>query len=117
MSLCDQCPFRRQPPMAFGDLVLADNHVTWRGTPIHLTHGEFRVVMSLASHPGYRTFREVYDCVQSPGFMAGRGDTGFRANVRSTIKRLRRKFQAVDPTFNHIKSLAGVGYCWEVVTQ
>lgn len=113
MKLCDDCPFRRLPPQVIGDLVLADHVVTWRGHSIYLTHGEYRVITSLACHPGYRTFREVYDAVQRPGFVAGRGDNGFRTNVRSSIKRIRRKFEAVDPKFDRITSLTGIGYRWE----
>jgi hypothetical protein len=29
------------------------------------------------------------------------------------IKRMRRKFQAIDPGFQAIRSIAGLGYAWE----
>jgi two-component system, OmpR family, response regulator ChvI len=44
--------------------------------------------------------------------MAGNGADGYRANVRSAIKRIRNKFRDVDPTFDKIENYAGFGYCW-----
>jgi two-component system, OmpR family, response regulator ChvI len=46
------------------------------------------------------------------GFIAGAGEEGYRLNVRSTIKRIRKKFLKLDPTFNEIGTFAAVGYAW-----
>jgi hypothetical protein len=40
------------------------------------------------------TYRAVYDRLRYEGFIAGSGNDGFRANVRSAIKRIRNKFRA-----------------------
>jgi two-component system, OmpR family, response regulator ChvI len=32
--------------------------------------------------------------------------------VRSLVKRIRRKFLAIDPSFSEIKNVEGVGYRW-----
>jgi hypothetical protein len=45
-----------------------------------------------------------------PSFIAGSGTDGFRANVRSAIKRIRNKFRACDPTFDEIENYTGFGY-------
>ena len=45
--------------------------------------------------------------------VAGDGERGFKLNVRTMIKRLRRKFQAIDPDFQAIRSIAGLGYAWD----
>ena len=37
---------------------------------------------------------------------------GFRANVRTFIKRIRKKFRDVDGEFDHIHNYAGFGYRW-----
>ncbi|HEY1430871.1 MAG TPA: DNA-binding response regulator, partial [Stellaceae bacterium] len=37
---------------------------------------------------------------------------GYRANVRTFIKRIRKKFRDVDPGFDHIENYAGFGYRW-----
>ena len=44
---------------------------------------------------------------------AGCGEDGFRANVRSAIKRIRNKFRACDPTFDKIENYTSFGYCWK----
>ena len=33
--------------------------------------------------------------------------------VTSHVKRVRRKFQAVDPAFDHIETAYGMGYRWK----
>jgi two-component system response regulator ChvI len=37
---------------------------------------------------------------------------GYRANVRTFIKRIRQKFREVDPEFDAIENYAGFGYRW-----
>ena len=58
------------------------------------------------------TSRAVYDCLHYKGFIAGTGEDGYRANVRSAIKRIRNKFRACDPAFDEIENYNGFGYCW-----
>ena len=86
---------------------------TWKRADLDLTLTEFNIVYLLASRSGeYVTYRAVYDCVHGVGFVAGSGENGFRANVRSSIKRIRIKFRAVDHRFHEIENFAAVGYCW-----
>jgi two-component system response regulator ChvI len=86
---------------------------TWKGADLDLTLTEFNIVYLLASQAGeYVTYRSVYDCVHHVGFIAGSGEHGFRANVRSSIKRIRNKFRCVDAGFGEIENFAAVGYRW-----
>lgn len=102
------------PPLRSGFLTLdADSHgAQWRGCPIELTFGEFRVVSLLAQAGRDVTYREIYDALRGENFIAGDGAEGYRANVRALIKRLREKFTAVDPDFNAIANYPGFGYRW-----
>jgi two-component system response regulator ChvI len=86
----------------------------WNGVDVDLTLGEYNIVYLLASKAGsFVTYRAVYDRLRYEGFIAGTGEDGFRANVRSAIKRIRNKFRACDPTFDKIENYTGFGYCWK----
>jgi two-component system response regulator ChvI len=85
----------------------------WNQVDVGLTFGEYKIVNLLASNVGrYVTYRAVYDCLHYEGFIAGTGEDGYRANVRSAIKRIRNKFRSCDPAFDEIKNYTGFGYCW-----
>ena len=98
-----------------GDLLLEPDvgRASWKGTDVDLTGSEFKLVFVIASNDGkYVPYRQLYDTVHYEGFVAGSGEHGYRANVRSSIKRIRRKFQDCDPTFDEIRNYTGFGYCW-----
>lgn len=85
----------------------------WAGTPVPLTLTEFRVVSVLAAMPGRDvSYRQIYDAVQAPGFVAGYGPDGHRVAVRSLIKRIRQKFRAIDSAFDRIENYPSFGYRW-----
>jgi two-component system, OmpR family, response regulator ChvI len=87
------------------------NRATWSGRPIDLTLTEFKIVALLARRSGEDvSYREIYDLVHGKDFVAGYGDEGYRPNVRTFIKRIRKKFRAVDPEHEHIQNYAGFGY-------
>ena len=86
----------------------------WNGVDANLTLGEYKLVHLLVSKAGsFVTYRAAYDRLRFEGFIAGSGNDGFRANVRSAIKRIRNKFRACDPTFDRIKNYISFGYCWK----
>jgi two-component system response regulator ChvI len=86
----------------------------WNGVDVDLTLGEYKLVHLLVSKAGsFVTYRSLYDRLHFQGFIAGSGTDGFRANVRSAIKRIRNKFRACDPTFDEIENYTGFGYCWK----
>src|SRR5262245_20132471 len=85
----------------------------WNDVDVDLTLGEYNIVHLLASRVGrYVTYRAVYDRLHYEGFIAGGGPHGYRANVRSAIKRIRNKFRAVDPHFERIENYTSFGYRW-----
>ncbi len=90
------------------DLRFDTNRASWAGTLIALTLTEFKIVALLALRTGEPvSYREIYDLLHGKGFVAGYGDEGYRANVRTFIKRIRTKFRAVDPEFEYIRNYAG----------
>ena len=98
-----------------GKLVLKPSvsRATWGDVDVGLTVGEYNIVHLLASNVGrYVTYRAIYDCLHYVGFIAGSGDDGYRANVRSAIKRIRSKFHELDSSFVEIENYTGLGYCW-----
>jgi two-component system response regulator ChvI len=102
-----------QECLSCGELLLESSRAYWNQVDVDLTLGEYNIVHLLASKPGnFVTYRAVYDRLRHEGFIAGCGVDGYRANVRSIIKRIRNKFRALDPTFDKIENYTGFGYCW-----
>jgi two-component system, OmpR family, response regulator ChvI len=80
-------------PMKCGKLLLRPDisRAYWRGVDVGLTLGEYKIVHLLALNAGrYVTYRAIYDRLHYEGFIAD----GYRANVRSAIKRIRNRFRA-----------------------
>ena len=74
---------------------------------------EYKIVVRLVSHKGEpQTCRALYDVAHFAGFVAGSGERGYYTNVRSLMKRVRRKFLAIDSGFSEIRNLPNVGYLW-----
>ena len=102
-----------QERLTCGKLLLESCRAYWNQVDVDLTLGEYNIVHLLASKAGsFVTYRSVYDRLRHEGFIAGEGAEGYRANVRSAIKRIRNKFRALDPTFDKIENYTGFGYCW-----
>ena len=86
----------------------------WSDRQVNLTFTEFNIVRLLAERCGQDIpYRQIYDLVHGPGFVAGVGDQGFRAHVRTLIKRIRKKFRTVDTRFDAIQNYPGFGYRWD----
>jgi two-component system response regulator ChvI len=108
---------QQQPPpqVRLGALELRFdiNRAFWKGSAIDLTLTEFRMVSQLALKPGEDvSYRELYDLVHGKDFLAGSGTDGYRANVRTFIKRIRKKFRDADLEFDQVRNYAGFGYQW-----
>ena len=92
----------------FRDNLMMDqsrHECTWKGNPLNLTVTEFLLLKSLAYRPGLVKNRDQLI------------DTAYGENIYvddrtidSHIKRLRKKFRAIDPNFSQIETLYGVGY-------
>lgn len=103
-------------PVTSGSLLLQPHkgRAEWRGRDVGLTVVEQRIVGRLVANAGQPvSYRAIYDQVHYAGFVAGDGERGFERNVRTMIKRLRRKFQAIDPDFQAVRSIVGFGYSWD----
>ncbi|MFB0613229.1 response regulator transcription factor [Aurantiacibacter poecillastricola] len=83
----------------------ARHQVTWDGKPVSLTVTEFLILEALAIRPGViKSRNQLMDAAYPDDvFVDDR-------TVDSHIKRLRRKFRAVDPQFGAIETLYGAGY-------
>ena len=109
----DQAP--HDGPIICGRLQLRwdDRRACWNGLDVGVSYREYNLLHMLVSDVGqYKTYRAIYDRLHHVGFIAGSGNDGYRANVRSVIKRIRNKFRAIDPAFDEIESYTGFGYCW-----
>jgi two-component system, OmpR family, response regulator ChvI len=107
---------RSGEPMKCGKLLLHPDisRAYWKDADVGLTLGGYNIVHLLASNAGrYVTYRAIYDRLHYEGFIAGSGTDGYRMNVRSAIKRIRNRFQALDSTFDEIENYQGFGYCWK----
>jgi two-component system response regulator ChvI len=89
------------------------SRAVWDGRTVDLTLTEFKILTLLAENAGQDVgYREIYDLVHGKDFIAGHGAEGYRANVRTFIKRIRKKFRDIDPDFDHVENYAGFGYRW-----
>jgi two-component system OmpR family response regulator len=79
--------------------------VSWRGSAVPLTLTEFWMVHSLAKFPEHVKSRE--QLMRDANLVVDDG------TITSHIKRIRRKFLAVDPTFDAIDTAYGMGYRWK----
>ena len=105
----------RAPSLRLGQLMLRfdTNRALWAGRAVDLTLTEFRIVALLAEKAGSDIgYREIYDLVHGKDFVSGQGLEGFRANVRTFIKRIRKQFRDVEPGFDRIENYASFGYRW-----
>jgi two-component system response regulator ChvI len=94
-------------------LDLTSRRAFWRGRELDLTLTEFSIVELLSRRQGKDvSYREIYDAMRGRGFHAGFGSDGYRANVRSAIKRIRQKLRSLDADFEAIENYPGFGYRW-----
>jgi two-component system, OmpR family, response regulator ChvI len=103
-----------------GELALhhATARATWRQSDVRLTMTEYKMVVLLASRKGEpQTYRALYDAAHYAGFIAGSDERGHHTNVRSLVKRIRKKFVTIDSDFAEIENVAHVGYLWRKLPE
>ncbi len=83
----------------------ARHRVSWNGKEVTLTVTEFMILEALAQRPGVvKSRNQLMDVAyQDDIYVDDR-------TIDSHIKRMRRKFRAVDDSFDAIETLYGVGY-------
>jgi two-component system response regulator ChvI len=86
----------------------ARHKVLWDGKDVTLTVTEFLILQALAQRPGVvKNRNQLLDAAyQDDVYVDDR-------TIDSHIKRIRRKFRAVEPDFDAIETLYGVGYRFE----
>lgn len=78
--------------------------ITWNGQSVGLTLTEFWLVHAMARYPGHvKNRQQLMDAAQ-----AVLDDN----TITSHIKRIRRKFLAIDSDFGAIETVYGMGYRW-----
>jgi two-component system response regulator ChvI len=83
----------------------ARHQVAWDGQPVSLTVTEFLILEALAARPGVvKSRNQLMDAAYSEDIFVD------DRTIDSHIKRLRRKFRAVDQEFAGIETLYGAGY-------
>jgi two-component system response regulator ChvI len=81
------------------------HRVTWDGREVQLTVTEFMILETLAVRPGFVKSRDqLMDAAYHDDVYVD------DRTIDSHIKRLRKKFRAVDDNFEAIETLYGVGY-------
>ena len=96
-------------PIRRGRLVMdpARHQVEWAGQPVSLTVTEFLILEALAMRPGVvKTRSQLMDAAYHEDVYVD------DRTIDSHIKRLRRKFRAVDDGFAAIETLYGAGYSY-----
>jgi two-component system OmpR family response regulator len=77
---------------------------TWNEQPVALTVTEFWMVHSLAQHPGHVKDRD--QLMRDAEMVVDDG------TITSHVKRIRKKFLAIDDAFDAIETVYGMGYRW-----
>lgn len=90
-----------------GDLTLDDSRhlCSWKKQPINLTVTEYLLVKALAMRPGHVKNRDkLIDLAYGENIYVD------DRTIDSHIKRVRKKFKKIDPEFDQIETLYGIGY-------
>ena len=100
-------PSNKDQVISRGSLMIdaARLHATWNDQPLGLTLTEFWIVHALAKNPGHVKNRQQ--------LMDAANVVLDDNTITSHIKRIRRKFQAVDSPFDNIETMYGMGYRWK----
>jgi len=100
-------PSNRDQIVTRGALLIdtARLHATWHEKPLGLTLTEFWIVHALAKNPGHVKNRQQ--------LMDAANVVLDDNTITSHVKRIRRKFQAIEQSFDSIETMYGMGYRWK----
>ncbi len=90
-----------------GELKMDTNRmsVNWKGSRVDLTVTEFWMLHAIARRVGHVKSRQ--NLMDESKMVVD--DT----TITSHIKRIRKKFMAIDPSFDHVETVYGMGYRWK----
>src|SRR5690554_2813778 len=99
-------PAREEDVLTRGPLTINLSRMSahWQQAAIDLTVTEFWILYALARHPGHVKNRQQ--------LMDAANVVLDDNTITSHIKRIRRKFHAIDPHFDRIQTAYGMGYRW-----
>jgi len=101
---------RDDETLSIGSLELDPQRFTvkWKGHAIDLTVTEFMMLQALVRHPGHvKTRRQLTrEGYPHDNYVSER-------TIDSHVKRIRKKFEAVDPQFDRIDTVYGMGYRYQ----
>ena len=102
-----QLPLRveAEPPLQMNE---EDRRAAWQGRSLDLTPIEFRLLGTLAAQPG-----RVYPRAQLLEQLHGDTRAATERAVDSHVKNLRRKLEQAGAGSDRIRSVYGIGYCYE----
>jgi len=108
LDVMDQ-PTNPESLLECGKLTIDTNRMTvhWDNQPIEITVTEFWMVYALAKFAGHVKSRD--QLMQESRIVVD------DSTITSHIKRIRKKFAQVDPEFNHIDTVYGMGYRWNAL--
>ncbi len=100
-------PVNQDDVLESGDLSMDTNRMTvsWQQQPVELTVTEFWMLFAIARHAGHVKSRQQ---LMDESRMVVDDTT-----ITSHIKRIRRKFQQTDASFDRIETVYGMGYRWK----
>jgi two-component system OmpR family response regulator len=101
-------PVEQKDELRIGELKVDASRMTvsWSGEPVALTVTEFWMLHALIKHPGHVKSRQQ---LMDESRMVVDDTT-----ITSHIKRMRKKFIQLDPQFDHIDTVYGMGYRWQL---
>ncbi|MBL4589518.1 MAG: response regulator transcription factor [Alphaproteobacteria bacterium] len=99
--------------IARGELRLDDakHTCTWKNQAINLTVSEYLLLKALIERVGHVKSRD-----NLIDFAYGSGVYVDDRTIDSHIKRIRKKFKEIDPEFNNIETVYGVGYKYKEIS-
>jgi two-component system response regulator ChvI len=107
LALLEKSAVEPEEKLALGELELdlARYQASWKGELLALTVTEFLLLQALARRPGHVKSRGrlMEECYPNDAYVSER-------TIDSHVKRLRKKFVRIDPGFDAIDTVYGVGY-------
>ena len=102
-----RAPVDKNAVIKHGSLMIDRNRllVEWQGRRVDLTLTEFWIVCALTHIPGYVKNRD--QLMSEANIFVDDG------TITSHIKRVRKKFRAIDPDFDNVETMYGMGYRWK----
>ncbi|MDN2663257.1 proteobacterial dedicated sortase system response regulator [Psychromonas sp. 14N.309.X.WAT.B.A12] len=110
-SLHESVPLTESSVVIRGALIIDNDkmQVSWNETLLDVTITEFWIIHALANKPSMVRSRQQ---LMNEANMLVDDNT-----ITSHIKRIRKKFIQIDPGFDEIKAIYGMGYRWDVSTE